>query len=263
MNPLFVGISANDAKDLVNFIIMQLHEELNKAKKDSNNNDIIIDQKNPQMVLYYFVENFKANNQSLISDIFYAMNCTITTCGICGTTLYNYQIYFFLVFPLEEVRKFKLQNGQFNNNNEVSIYDCFNYDCKINYMVGSNKMYCNYCKNNNDSQTRTILMTGPDILILLLNRGKGIQFNVKIIFEEFLDLNNYITYKNTGYKYKLIGVITHIGENGMGGHFIAYCREPGTNNWSKYNDAIVTDVKDFKKDIIDFANPYLLFYQKY
>ena len=38
MNPLFVGISANDAKDLVNFIIMQLHEELNKAKKDSNNN---------------------------------------------------------------------------------------------------------------------------------------------------------------------------------------------------------------------------------
>ena len=29
MNPLFEGIAANDSKDLVNFIIITLHEELN------------------------------------------------------------------------------------------------------------------------------------------------------------------------------------------------------------------------------------------
>ena len=124
-------------------------------------------------------------------------------------------------------------------------------------------MYCNYCQTNSDSTIETNLMTGPDTLIIILNRGKGIEFNVKIMFEEYLDLNNYIYFKNTGYKYKLIGVITHIGENGMGGHFIAYCCEPKTNTWSKYNDAIVTDVIDFQKEVIDFATPYLLFYQKY
>ena len=37
MNPLFKGVAANDAKDLVNFIIMTLHEELNKAPKNYNN----------------------------------------------------------------------------------------------------------------------------------------------------------------------------------------------------------------------------------
>ena len=106
-------------------------------------------------------------------------------------------------------------------------------------------------------------MTGPEVLILLLNRGNGIEFNVKIEFYEELNLYNYIEYKNTGFNYRLIGVISHLGESGMGGHFIAYCRDPLIiNKWYKYNDAIVDEVKDFKKEIIDFAMPYLLFYQK-
>ena len=33
MNPLFEGVQANDAKDLVNYLIMTLHEELNRAPK--------------------------------------------------------------------------------------------------------------------------------------------------------------------------------------------------------------------------------------
>jgi ubiquitin C-terminal hydrolase len=39
LNPLFEGIAANDAKDLVNFIIMKLHEELNQPKNNSDTNN--------------------------------------------------------------------------------------------------------------------------------------------------------------------------------------------------------------------------------
>ena len=109
---------------------------------------------------------------------------------------------------------------------------------------------------------RTILATGPEILIIILNRGKGTEFKVKINFLEQIDLTNFIEMNQTGCKYNLIGVITHIGESGMGGHFIAYCRNPISKDWHKYNDSIVTPVTDFKKDVIDFAMPYLLFYQK-
>ena len=131
-------------------------------------------------------------------------------------------------------------------------------------MYGENSMYCNYCKQNTNCKMCTCLTTGPEILILLLNRGQGIEFNVKINFMEDLDLSNYIQYRNTGVKYKLIGVITHIGESGMGGHFIAYCKDPISQSWNKYNDAIVSDVQDqdFQKEVINFAMPYLLFYQK-
>ena len=284
-SPLFQNEEANDAKDLVNFIIMTLHEELNIPNNNINSanlfyqNGMMIDQTNKDLVFKIFFNDFQRNNQSIISQIFYAINLSVTQCTICQNKLYNYQTYYFLVFPLEEVRIFKYQNN-FNNNfqffnnnmininnnimtsNEVSIYDCFDYDQKMNYMIGQNKMYCNFCKNNTDCIMRTTLVTGPEVLILLLNRGKGIQYNVKINFVEYLNLENYIEMKDNGFNYELFGVITHIGESGQGGHFIAYCRDPFTNEWSKFNDAIVTEVKSFKDEILDFANPYLLFYQK-
>ena len=265
MNPLFEGIAANDAKDLVNFIIMTLHSEINnKNIINESDNNIQIDQSNKQLVFNYYIKDFINKNQSVISNLFYSTNCNTTECSNCHIQIYNYQIYFFIIFPLEEVRKFKIQFNQFYNynNNEVNIYDCFEYDKKINIMNGENSMYCNNCQMNCDFFMTTNLVTGPNILILLLNRGKGKEFDVKINFYEFLDLSNYIEFQQTGVNYKLIGVISHIGESGMGGHFIAYCRDPITDKWHKYNDAIVTDVKDFQNEIINFAMPYLLFYQK-
>ena len=108
----------------------------------------------------------------------------------------------------------------------------------------------------------TYLTTGPEILIIILNRGKGIQFKVKINFYTELNLSNYIELQNTGCQYELFGVITHIGESGMEGNFIAYCKEYWNNQWLKFNDSLVSPVNNFKKEVIDFAMPYLLFYQK-
>ena len=260
MNPLFRGIAANDSKDLVNFIILTLHLELNEIK-DHKKDFMNVDQTEKELVFQNFCTDFIQNNNSIISNLFYATNCNITQCCNCNLSLFNYQTYFFLVFPLEEVRKFIYQNNY--SNNIVDICQCFEYDRKINYMFGDNSMYCNRCKMNTQCCMKTNLVTGPNILIIILNRGKGIQFDVKIKFYEYLNLNNYIEHANTGSSYQLIGVITHIGESSMSGHFIAFCRDPLINNkWYKYNDAIVSDVKDFENEVINFAMPYLLFYQK-
>ena len=270
-NPLFKGIAANDAKDLVNFFIMTLHEELNRATPDASNNasNILLDQRNQAQMLQIFSDNFRKNYRSIISDLFYAMNCNITQCTNCNTVSYNYQVYFFLIFPLEEVRKFKLMNNGGNNNNYlnnmVDIYDCFDYDKKIGVMDGDNSMYCNYCKMTCPSSMCTLLTTGPEILIIILNRGQGIQFNVKINFHLELNLMNYIQLNNTGCNYELFGVITHIGTSDMGGHFIAYCKsyfKNDYNKWYRFNDSLVTPVNDFNKEVIQFAMPYLLFYKK-
>ena len=111
MNPLFQGVQANDAKDLINFIIMTLHEELNKTANNSNlnNNNQIIDLTNPMLVFQNFANYFAKENKSIISDLFYAMSGTTTQCSNCAEIKYNFQNYFFLIFPFEEVRKFKKQ----------------------------------------------------------------------------------------------------------------------------------------------------------
>ena len=275
MNPLFEGIQANDAKDLVNFLIMTLHEELNKAQPnqiEEFNGNIFEKQKDKALMFQNFSKNFVKTQQSIISDLFYALNYNQTQCYNCKALSYNYQIYFFLIFPLEEVRKFKLSNNNNNNGfnfnpncnqNEVDLMDCFEFEKKVNFMSGDNAMYCNYCKQTCASSMCTILATGPEILILILNRGKGIEFNVKLNFYENLDLSNYIEIKETGTQYELFGVITHIGESSMSGHFIAYCKDLWDNNtWYKYNDAMVDKVNDFNGDVVNFAMPYVLFYKK-
>ena len=174
MNPLFEDSNEYDAKDLVNFIITTLHEELNKANKFNNNNnrDIVLDQRNKQIMFNNFAQTFKAENQSIISDLFFSINYNVIQCWGCNTRIYNYQTYFFLEFPLEEIFKFVKRNNQFNNlNNSINIYDCFEYDRKINPTYGDNTIICNYCKKKCNFIMSTYLATGPEILILSLERG--------------------------------------------------------------------------------------------
>ena len=282
MNPLFQGIAANDSKDLINFIVMTLHEELNIANPNINLSNQMPDQSNKEIMFKEFMTDFKQRYNSLASDLFYGANYNRTQCTQCGIQLYNYQVYFFLIFPLEEVRKFVYQNNnnnqfnQFNfdsnqinqinniqtNNNVVDIYQCFEFDKRICLMSGDNSMYCNSCQISTPCNICTNLVYGPNILIIILNRGQGKQFDVKLNFYEDLNLNNYIEIKQTGVNYKLIGVITHLGESGMSGHFIAFCKDPDEKKWYKFNDAIVSPVENFKSEVIDYAMPYLLFYQK-
>ena len=284
LNPLFQGVAANDSKDLINFIVMTLHEELNIKNDIINISNQILDQTSKEMMFQEFANDFKQRYNSLASQLFYGMNYNSTQCTQCRFILYNYQVYFFLVFPLEEVRKFINQNNNLNNqfnqfnfninqinqmnlinndqNNVVDMYQCFGFDRRISLMSGDNAMFCNFCQRTTECNICTNLVYGPNILIIILNRGHGKEFDVKLNFYEELNLSNYIEIKTTGVNYKLIGVITHLGESGMSGHFIAFCRDPIDNIWYKFNDAIVSPVENFKNEVIDYAMPYLLFYQK-
>ena len=276
MNPLFSGIQANDAKDLVNFIILTLHEELNK-KKDNNISRAYEDQKNETKMLNDFVEYFSKGNDSIISDLFYGVNHTITKCSGCNISKHNYECYFFLNFPLEEVRKFKLselqkinnnimmnqydinKKIQLLNNNIVDIKDCFDYNKKIEYFSGDNAMYCSNCKKQLDATYQKFLYSLPQILVIILNRGIGIQFKVKVEFSEIIDLS---AFAKIGGTFELISVITYLGEADSSGHFIATCKSPIDNKWYCYIDDKVSEVNDFKSEILEKPVPYILFYKR-
>ena len=308
MNPRFKCVASNDAKDLVNFIIMKLHEELNKIKKNnnaSNISNIQIVQTNKLTIFKNFFINFVKENQSIIRDLFYSANIINTQCSGYKITKYNFQSYYFLIFPLEEIRKFKIEKLQhkiiinsnqnmlmnlnnpmminmdmnqnmmimnnpiiyqqfsacqknLQNNISINLHDCFEYNQKIKCFY----MYCNICKNQLPASYRTFLYTTPEILIIILNRGRGIEFNVKTEFTESLNLYNYVERKETGYMYKLIGVVTHMDESGANRHFIAFCKSPINNKWYKYNDNLVSEVFNIKQEIIEYDTTCMLFSEK-
>ena len=288
MNDLFKDSAENDAKDFLNFIIMKLHQELNEISKESSNKHInaIKNQSNKNEVLQYFLNNFKKEN-SIISKEFYAVNCTLFKCSKCQNIKYDYQSYFFLNFSLEEIRKYKIDESsnqlmnmyqnKFNDNpylfqqylekmknfNSVTLEDCFKYFEIINCLEGENAIYCNICQNILPFLYRTKLFTGPEILIILLNRENAIESNIKLEFDLFIDLTNYFEQKeNNGWKYELIGVVSKLGESNSSWKFIAYCKSPIDGQWYQYNYELVYEIKDFKKEVRDFAIPYILFYQK-
>ena len=263
-NPLFQGIQANDSKDLINFLLERLHKELNAAKNEEYGN-YNINQLNEMEVLNNFLQEFQNNYKSIISDLFYGVLETKSQCCGCKNIKYNFQIFSFLEFPLEQVNIYCYQNGKRNfinsngKNADVDLYECFDYYQKIDVMTGDNQMYCNICNNTFDSLYSTSLFSGPKYLIIILNRGKNAVYECKVHFPEQLNLINYISYKNGVTVYKLYAVISHYGPSSMSGHFMAYCRNKKDNNWYLYNDSIVSLCN--KPYQYNDGMPYILFYK--
>ena len=284
MNPLFKQGQAGDSKDFIIFILERIHTELKKPVKqmsNEQNNIQPLNQYDRSNSYYHFCEDFMKDS-SIISDNFYGVNETTNECLNCknmyamnnmNTPLcYNYGIFNNLIFPLEEVKNMKYNNQiQFNNliqsNNQinfntVTIYDCFCYNQKTELFTGTNQNYCNLCKQTSDTYYTNKIYSTPQILILILNRGKNNMYNVKLEFYETIDISQYVLTKNTPQVFNLYGVITHIGESGPNAHFVASCKSPIDNKWYRYNDAFVNPIGNVLNDIINFGTPYILFYQK-
>ena len=60
-----------------------------------------------------------------------------------------------------------------NQNNIVNIYECFFYNQKTELFTGENQNYCNLCKQLCDSLYTSKIYVSPNVLVLILNRGKG------------------------------------------------------------------------------------------
>ena len=275
-NPLFSGIAANDSKDLILFIFEELHKELNNPNKKFIDNLLeiksnhISDQANEKEVYEKFKKEYYTQNNSIIQKIFYGEQEAFNLCHNCKTKIYNFSIFNFLIFPLEKVRQYlikKRPNGFF----KVTLEDCFEQYVSEEIMSGVNQMYCNHCHINSDYSMCNKIYKHPEVIVIILNRGKGLEFDVEFDYPINIKINNYINFENNinyenneNIEYELISVITHLGDSSMSGHFIASCKSPVDKKWYLYNDAIVTENNDFLDTMNNNSKksiPYVLFYQ--
>ena len=238
-------------------IIVIIHDELNIKKNSEFNNNNDIDKSNEQEMLKDFYTNFYNSHQSIISELFFHVEHHIFKCCECKKTAHFYNHSSLLKFPLEEVRKYKneLNNNmnQFNTFNDytVNILDCFEYYQKVDIFKQENLI----CEKHMNCNYQTLLLSLPEILIIYLDRGRGMYCELNIKFDEILDLNNYTKY---GGIYELIGVISFFSSSER--HYIACCKSPIDNKWYCYKDTIIYFIESSKIKYYD--SPYILFYQK-
>ena len=283
MNPLFQRGQAGDAKDFIIFILEQMHRELKKNMLKNKVELEPLNQYDRNNAFQHFFTEFQ-EEVSIISDVFFGFNETTNICLDCKNEYsskgqnypicYNYGIFNVIIFPLEEVRKMRNQfmqmygiqdNRGLNsmNNNRVSLIECFVYNQKTDKFNGDNQNYCNVCRKLADSDYTSRIYVSPNVLVLILNRGKGNIYDVKLDFAENIDITDFILLREKPrITYHLYGVITHLGQSGPYAHFVASCKSPVDGAWYRFNDGLVYPIKNFQSEIHDYGNPYILFYQK-
>lgn len=193
-------------------------------------------------------------------------------CQKCKINNYEYDIFTFLEFPIEEfhknitikaqmlsqmlifnpkVNKIFLKLLENGKKMIISLDDCF--DFYLNYF--KENYVCKKCSFiNKMSPYINKLLELPNVFCIVLKRENN--FKIKIEFPEELDISEYIENFVKNKKYELIGIISYLPENDI---YFTISKNISDKQWYLYDKENVS-----KSNILEAKNkgiPYLLFYQ--
>ena len=237
LNITYKTLQRRNPNDLIKYLLDEMHNELNKKDKEKLFNE---NNKDRMLVIKNGVKNFKKNENTIISNNLNWFEIKEFLCQKCK--IHTYEFLTFTTFNLDLESTFNLINNNGNNNNKISIYDCFkNYnEPKII------KIFCQNCNTCEDIICNSKIFLTSHILIFLMNRDidfseKNKLLNIKINLEEKIDLDNYIEESHSPKKYKLIGIISiYFPEK----RYVNFCRSPVDKKWYYYNnEKIVEEIK--------------------
>ena len=232
-----------DSKDLIEFILDNLHKELN------NDKDIVPSFKNlsnDNLDKYFqnFEKYYNKNIKSIITDLFYIKYDSQITCFECNNISQFINLDNVLEFSLEEVKKYMNINKK-----NITINDCLKYYQRQDFEYDKK---CYKCNQEQIMGNIKILLKGPKVLIISINEKNNKENN--LIIKDVINLNDCFYYKKNQYNYELISVITYLEND----NFITFCKSFVDKNWYKYFDSKV--VPSSFKETNSNGTPYLLFY---
>ena len=248
------------AKDLILFIIDQLNKELRHPNNFNFIQNNKINKYEKKQVYEEFINKFKQKT-SIISEIFFGFKESKEECLKCkgiyksqnfaNPIIYSYEILKYVIFPLEEIKDMK-------NNNNISIYDCFEYNQRDRK---KNEEECKNCKTKNAFNISSRIFIGPNILIIILENENNNPY-VKLDIQLKINLTNFITKKDYPTMiYDLYGIFSYFG-NDTPSPYIACCLNQIDNHWYKFNNENISQINDINKDFIETGTPSILFYKK-
>jgi ubiquitin carboxyl-terminal hydrolase 8 len=249
LNQNFTNYGQNDVQEFLLFMIDNMHEVLSK-KVTINISGVIQNEKDK--CAYQAMKNWEThfkNSYSKIIEIFYGQLITTIETPDNKILSKSFDPICFYTLPIPSP----------TNNEQVTIYDCFDLFCSSELLTGDNQYYCDKKKEYFDAYKKTKIWKFSNIVIICLKRFNNNMRKIckPIDFPTTLDLNKYCEGYETANYYDLYGICNHSGGT-FGGHYYAYCKNKN-GNWYNYNDSCVTNISE--EDIITSA-AYCLFYRK-
>ena len=228
-----------------NFVIFPLE----KIYNDLNNQNNM--QQNNNMNNYYMNNNMNMFGNSNYNMYMYSNNYNIFRNNLNNFNKFNAPT------TINPISRMRINNINKQEKKKLSLNDCFKMNKHLENLTGENQIFCNNCRSKQNAIMYDEIHKAPNVLIIILNRGKGNSFECDIDFPMELNLSEHISNPASPKNYELIGVISHLGESSMEGHFIAYCKH-FDEGWYLFNDAIVR--QDPGKGVYNGV-PYILFYK--
>ena len=153
-----------DFKNLIDFILTTLHNELNEKK---NENKIIdCEDYDENLSFYKFKTNYENQNKSIIQNIFFGIIENISHYNCCGLIKYNFDIFKYL-YP------------------DITITDKIDLNSLISDSINKKNNIQKFCKMCFLEKRETIeqvkLHDYPEILIVILNNYNNLKMNLNTI----------------------------------------------------------------------------------
>ena len=252
INRLFINNKAADATDLFRNLIDSFLTELALTEPEQEE-EINVDEDEPmdkETTLKEIKKELKGDN-----IIYKYMNIYTLSTYTCPSKKHQKKIYSYesdsnITFILDNIIKNKV-----NKWSEITLNECFEYMLKQKY---NNEFYCGYCKSTVKGSSFDKIIYPPEILAIILNRGKGKKVTNRVKIDTILDISNFVDKEESGENiyYQLIGSCNHSGDSSPTGHYTATCLYE--NAYYFFNDSQFQPLRSFQYA----GEPYILFYRR-
>ncbi|KAH8850106.1 Ubiquitin carboxyl-terminal hydrolase 8 [Schistosoma japonicum] len=253
--------SSNDQQDSLEFLLFildGLHEDLNEARSEKNNNSAKLEHNEStseyssshEQAEAAWIKHKRFNNSIIVSSFQGLLRSTVK-CNNCHVTSTTFDVFMVLSLPIEQ-------------NNTCQLTDCLKLFLEKEEMVGQCRWHCPTCNTRRDASKWIELWKLPTYLIIHLKRFRyeydtwrkqttNVDFPV-----ESLDMSPFIVGpKLHSSEYALYSVLNHRGTM-ESGHYTTFCRNIRDGRWYEYDDE---NVSLLNKNQIQNDNAYILFYE--
>ena len=247
---LFTGFAQNDLPEFLIFIFECFHNALKREVNmqitgcEYNDTDKLANN------CYTMMKKTYNNNYSEILKLFFGIHVSLIQSEVNFSNLStNSEPYNIINLPIP------------SNNNNCTIFDCFDLYVNKEYLEGDNSWYNEKTEKRENIYKSLSFWNLPDILIVDFKRFDNNNKKINTLVTTPLDninLSNYVIgYNKENYIYNLFAIINHSGGS-LGGHYTCFVKN-ANNKWYHFNDTIVTEI-DTNSLITNKA--YCYFYKK-
>jgi len=266
--PVFEGYAQNDAHEFFRLLIEKIHDEVNSAPKRSEAYSEFKPSRSASTLQQKAAEWSKYStdrDKSLITSTFGGVLVNEVICTKCRHVSPTFEDALDLSLNLPST------TGAASSlkHETATLESCIKEFITNEFIQGYS---CENCKKKNVSLKRTTIWKQPETLVIQLKRfvydqygdRKKVRDPVSFPLDSLiLDAFMHERSPDRGGKYKLYGVVNHLGSLDAG-HYIALIYNEHLKCWLQYNDSKISKVSD--KDMLEFSRgssePYILFYKR-